>query len=413
MKEFNYKIGIHKLLKMIHPDSQLSNATLLLINNMILRLAYRLIRASNKILNSVNKKLLSVADISAAVKIIYGDELAKQALIDGNKAITKYKNSKKIKLAKENHAGLKFKISTTYSLIKKHINKDNSVFEDATIFLTAVLEYITAEILDLSGSLARENKKIQITPRDIFITIENDSELNNMFKGYFLGTGVIPDINDELLKGGARPPFKKIIKDSIFGITKPGLQRLMYRAGVKYISGIIYEESRFIIKQFLEKILYNTIILAERKNHTTVTYEDGVEALKFLNISIYNAKGYPGTMAPCKGSEKISKLFSNKIKNKKRKHKPKTNLLRIIKKYQSTSCTLLPHESIDKLVREIGNDYSTTIIRYESNYMWLLHAIVEDYMINLYSKALLLALHSNRLTLYPKDIRLVQRINEL
>lgn len=401
MKELNYKIGIYKLLKIVHPDAQLSKSALLLLNDMIIRLACKLITSSNKILKSVNKKLLSINDISTVIKIVLGDELSIIAIQEGKKAVNFYKtsrkNNKKNK-AREKHASLYFKICTTHSLIKKYITNDNSVFEDATVFLTAVLEYIALEILELSGNHARDNKKIQITPRDIFVIIKNDVELKQLFKGYILGTGVI--------NGGA-PKMKKI-KDNILGITKPGLQRLMYRAGVKYISGIIYEESRSILKTFLEKILYSTIMLTERKNHTTIMYEDGIEALNILNISVYNAKGYPGTMAPCKGSEKISKLFSRK----KRKHKSKTNLLKVIETYQKTSCTLLPHESVSKVIREVGSYYNNQITRYESNYLWLIHAVIEDYMVSLYSKAILLASHTNRLTLMPKDLKLVQKIED-
>lgn len=418
MKELNYNTGIPKVLKIVHPDAQLSKSALLLLNDMIIRLAYKLITSSNKILKSVNKKLLSINDISTVVKILLGDQLAKIAIEEGTKAVNIYKKARKNNkknMAKENYASLYFKISTTHILIKKYITNGNSVFEDATVFLTGVLEYMALEILELSGNRARDNKRIQIMPRDIFITIKNDFELNQIFKGYILGTGVIPNINYKITNGGA--PKKEIVKDKILGITKPGLQRLMYRAGVKYISGIIYEESRSILKKFLEKILYNTMILTERKNHTTVMYEDGIEALNILNISIYNAKGYPGTIAPCKGSEKISDLFSNKTskkgKKKRRKNKPKTNLLKIIEKYQKTSCTLLPHESIAKLIREIGSDYNKKITRYESNYLWLIHAVVEDYMVSLYNKAMLLALHADRLTLMPKDIKLVQKIEDL
>ena len=107
---------------------------------------------------------------------------------------------------------------------------------------------------------------------------------------------------------------------------------------------------------------------------------------------------------------KISKLFSDKVFDKKSKHKPKTNLLRIIKKYQKTTCTLLPHASIVRLIREIGQDYDETITRYEINYTWLVHAITEDYMVKLYQNALLIALRCDRLTLMPGDIQLVRTI---
>lgn len=412
MKGLNYSKGIHVVLKQVHYDLQITNAALLMMNNMLISLGIRLIKASNKISNLLNNKLLSKADMATAVKILLGDDLSRYALLEGTKAVIRYKESRmriKRKMAKEKYTGLQFKVSTTNSLIHGNINKNNSSYEDTGVFLTAVLEYISAELLESSGDTARDDGRKQITPRDILKAIKDDSELNRIYSGYILGTGVIPDINYKLLEGGA--PFKN--KDSINGITKPGLQRLMYRAGVKYISGLVYEDSRYILRQFLIKIVYNSIVIAERKKHSTVMYEDGIEALNMLNISIYNAKGYPGTMAPCKGSEKVSKLFPKKVVNKKRRRKPKTNLLRIIKIYQNTSCTLLPHATIDRLIRDIGKDFNKNITKYELNFMWLIHAIIEDYMVDLFKNALLIALHSNRLTLMPKDIHLVEMIKNL
>lgn len=412
MKELNYKIGIRKVLSQLHPDAQITKAALLLVNNMLIHLTVKLIKASNNISNLAKKKLLSIADITAAVKIVLGDELANYSIAEGNKAVLKYKNSRNVKknFAKEKYAGLQFKISATYALVQKNINKGSSVFEDAVVFLTAAIEQIAAELLDLSGNVVTGNKRIQMTPRDVFLAVRNDDELNKIFRGFMLGTGVVPNI-DHKLKGGA--PNRKIAKDNILGITKPGLQRLMRKAGVKYISGLIYEESRSILMRFIEKIVHNSIIIAERKSHTTIMYEDGIEALNLLNISVYSAKGYPGTMAPCKGSHKISKLFPNQTNDTTRRHRPKTNLLRIIQKYQKTSCTLLPHVSVERLIREIGQEYSKTITRYEINYMWLIHATIEDYMVKLYQNAMLLALHCDRLTLMPKDIHLARKIQDL
>lgn len=406
MKELNYKKSIRAVLHKIYPESQITKAALLLINNMLMQLAVKIIKASNNLSNLVNQKLISITDMTTAVKIVIGGETAKYAIKEGIRAVSTYKDSRdfKRKVAKEKYAGLKFKISTSFSLIQKNINKGFSVYEDAVIFLTAVLEYISLELFYLSENSAKDNRRVQIMPRDIFFAVRNDDELNEIFKGYILGTGV----HDKLLTGGASN--QKVLRDSILGITKPGLQRLMRRAGVKNISGILYEESRSILQRFVEKIVQYSIVIAKHRKHTTLMYEDGVEALNSLNISVYNAKGYPGTMAPCKGSQNISKLFSDKVIDKKRKQKPKTNLLRIIEKYQKTTCTLLPHASVDRLIREIGQDYDKTVTRYEINYMWLIHAIAEDYMVKLYQNALLVALRCNRLTLMPGDIQLVRKI---
>jgi histone H3/H4 len=47
---------------------------------------------------------------------------------------------------------------------------------------------------------------------------------------------------------------RKILRDNIQGITKPAIRRLARRGGVKRISGLIYEETRGVLKTFLENV---------------------------------------------------------------------------------------------------------------------------------------------------------------
>ena len=56
-------------------------------------------------------------------------------------------------------------------------------------------------------------------------------------------------------KGGAKR-HRKILRDNIQGITKPAIRRLARRGGVKRISGLIYEETRGVLKVFLERYLH-------------------------------------------------------------------------------------------------------------------------------------------------------------
>ncbi|KAL1238584.1 Histone [Trichinella spiralis] len=58
-------------------------------------------------------------------------------------------------------------------------------------------------------------------------------------------------------KGGAKR-HRKVLRDNIQGITKPAIRRLARRGGVKRISGLIYEETRAVLKLFL-KILFEML----------------------------------------------------------------------------------------------------------------------------------------------------------
>ena len=84
----------------------------------------------------------------------------------------------------------------------------NRIGSGAPVYLAAVLEYLTAEILELAGNAARDNKKKRINPRHLSLAIRNDEELNDLLKGVTIAEGgVLPNIQSVLLpkkvqKGG-------------------------------------------------------------------------------------------------------------------------------------------------------------------------------------------------------------------
>jgi histone H4 len=69
-------------------------------------------------------------------------------------------------------------------------------------------------------------------------------------------------------KGGAKR-HRKILRDNIQGITKPAIRRVCRRGGVKRISGLIYEETRTVVKGFLENVLSDTITYTEHAKRKT------------------------------------------------------------------------------------------------------------------------------------------------
>ena len=70
----------------------------------------------------------------------------------------------------------------------------------APVYLAAVLEYLCAEILELAGNAARDNKKARIVPRHITLAVKNDEELNKLLGGVTIASGgVLPNIHAVLL----------------------------------------------------------------------------------------------------------------------------------------------------------------------------------------------------------------------
>ncbi|KAK0482224.1 histone-fold-containing protein [Armillaria novae-zelandiae] len=72
-------------------------------------------------------------------------------------------------------AGLQFPVGRVHRLLKKG-NYAQRVGAGAPVYLAAVLEYLAAEILELAGNAARDNKKQRIVPRHLQLAIRNDEE---------------------------------------------------------------------------------------------------------------------------------------------------------------------------------------------------------------------------------------------
>ena len=91
-------------------------------------------------------------------------------------------------------------------------------------------------------------------------------------------------------KGGAKR-HRKTLRDNIQGITKPAIRRLARRAGVKRISGLIYEETRGILTQFLRSVIQDAIVYTDHAKRKTVTSMDVVYALKRQGRTLYGFGG--------------------------------------------------------------------------------------------------------------------------
>ena len=91
-------------------------------------------------------------------------------------------------------------------------------------------------------------------------------------------------------KGGAKR-HRKILRDQIQGITKPAIRRLARRGGVKRISGTIYEETRSVLKVFLENLIKDAVTYTEHGRRKTVTALDVVFSLKKAGRTLYGFGG--------------------------------------------------------------------------------------------------------------------------
>ena len=101
--------------------------------------------------------------------------------------------------SKSSKAGLQFPVGRIGRFLKKG-KYATRVGAGAPVYLAAILEYLTAEILELAGNAARDNKKSRIVPRHIQLAVRNDEELNKLFGSVTIAQGgVLPNIHSVLL----------------------------------------------------------------------------------------------------------------------------------------------------------------------------------------------------------------------
>ncbi|TKS80992.1 Histone H2AX [Collichthys lucidus] len=120
----------------------------------------------------------------------------------GKKAAPKPKST----MSRSSRAGITFPVGRIHRLLRKGHYAER-VGNGAPVYLAAVLEYLSAEILELAGNACRDNKKQRIAPRHILLAVKNDEELNKLLAGVtFSEGGVIPNIQASLLPKKTKAP---------------------------------------------------------------------------------------------------------------------------------------------------------------------------------------------------------------
>ena len=137
----------------------------------------------------------NILDISRPLSTRFQTNQLSVAIMSGR---GKGKSAKKA-VSKSAKAGLQFPVGRVARFLKKGKYAER-VGAGAPVYLAAVLEYLAAEVLELAGNAARDNKKTRIVPRHIQLAVRNDEELSKLLGSVTIAAGgVLPNIHSVLL----------------------------------------------------------------------------------------------------------------------------------------------------------------------------------------------------------------------
>lgn len=157
-------------------------------------------------------------------------------------------------------------------------------------------------------------------------------------------------------------------------LKKPQIARLIERVGIDRISGLTYEESRGIIRQFLEYFLKKVVIYTDYYRKKTVSVDHVMMSMK-------------------------SSLFLIQ------KNIPTCSL----NDRKPTTCLVFQKAPFQRLIREIASHYKKDL-SFEQEALQLIQYYTEIYMTNVYTEARYILMASKRETLEPRDLQLARDV---
>eukprot|EP01084_Bolivina_argentea_P138996 244570_1 len=197
---------IYKVLKQVYPTLSITMLAMKVMNSLIEDMFNRIASEASHLLKISKTNTLDTRCIETATRLVLIGNLRTHGQIEARKSVNKYNaainNTDDIQLKKQRRskkAGLSFPVGK----IARHLKEGqyaNRIGGLASIYFTSILEYITVEIIEVSGNICKDNKKQRILPKHICIAIKKDDELKKLFNEITIpqcGSALLENDNDK------------------------------------------------------------------------------------------------------------------------------------------------------------------------------------------------------------------------
>jgi histone H3/H4 len=284
------------------------------------------------------------------------------------------------------------------------------------------LEYLCAEILELAGNAARDNKADHITPRHLMFAVQGDgfpNELNKMLSsGTIARGGVLPNIH-AILFPRRQQQWNRDYDDDYDD--SPGALRCGAWPRDDDDSPVIINpaapEMRVVSDDetgtaFTREEYHADASSEQVFSHSWFEYpiQEGVHQSPDRDGASVWTQAMPQSrrarLVHARAECDAHKLAVYMIRQQAQ---PVGCLLKRIRKEQVRTDLIFPHYAFAALVAEIGQDFKTDL-RYTPEALGAIQAATESYLIGLFEDANLAAIHAKRCYIQPKDIQIARRI---
>lgn len=162
---------------------------------------------------------------------------------------------------------------------------------------------------------------------------------------------------------------------------------------------------------------------ASKKKAASSRQKTAAVLTEITNANVYNKKPNKrkqrapvqkkSVAAPTAKAIKRKSVAQHSVAGIKKPHRfrPGTVALREIRKYQKSTDNLIRKLPFQRLVREIAQDFRSDM-RFTKTAFEALQEVSEAFMVDRFERSNLLAIHARRVTVQPKDCRLVQRLED-